>query len=100
MQAAAVLTNYPENASERDAWVVGRRSERNSQDAQRPYSFFVEEERSAAGSIVPVATVFLTNKECPWRCVMCDLWRNTLTTTVPGGAIPQQIDFALDKLPA
>ncbi len=26
---------------------------------------------------------------------MCDLWKNTLTETVPPGAIPQQIDFAL-----
>ena len=26
---------------------------------------------------------------------MCDLWKNTLTETVPAGAIPQQIEFAL-----
>ena len=45
-----------------------------------------------------VATVFLTNRECPWRCVMCDLWRNTLTETVPVGAIPEQIDYALERL--
>lgn len=31
---------------------------------------------------------------------MCDLWRHTLTETVPIGAIPQQIDFALSQLPA
>ncbi len=31
---------------------------------------------------------------------MCDLWRNTLTETVPRGAIPQQIDYALAQLPA
>ena len=30
---------------------------------------------------------------------MCDLWRNTLTETVPAGAIPQQIDYALEQLP-
>ena len=45
----------------------------------RPYAFFVEEERSASGEVVPVATVFLTNRECPWRCLMCDLWKNTLS---------------------
>ncbi len=28
---------------------------------------------------------------------MCDLWKNTLTTTVPPGAIPKQIEFALAK---
>ena len=52
-----------------------------------------------AGGVEPVATVFLTNKECPFRCVMCDLWRNTLTETVPVGAIPAQIDHALLQLP-
>jgi radical SAM enzyme (TIGR01210 family) len=31
--------------------------------------------------------------------LMCDLWRNTLTETVPVGAIPAQIDFALQRLP-
>ena len=47
---------------------------------------------------MPVATVFLTNRECPWRCLMCDLWRNTLTETVVAGAIPEQIGYALARL--
>jgi radical SAM enzyme (TIGR01210 family) len=38
--------------------------------------------------------VLLTNKECPWRCLMCDLWKDTTTETVPPGAIPRQIDLA------
>lgn len=29
---------------------------------------------------------------------MCDLWKNTLTHTVPPGAIPNQIDFAVSQL--
>jgi uncharacterized Fe-S cluster-containing MiaB family protein len=61
--------------------------------------FFVEDEHSAAGEVVPVATIFLTNRECPWRCLMCDLWKNTLTKTVPPGAIPAQIEYALQQLP-
>lgn len=93
-----VLPLYPEQAAERDKWILSQRPERNRLDPQRPYAFFVEEERSAAGKIVPIATVFLTNRECPWHCVMCDLWRNTLTETVPIGAIPNQIDYALSKL--
>lgn len=47
-----------------------------------------------------VATLFLTNRECPFRCLMCDLWRNTTEQTVPPGAIPAQIDYALRQLPA
>jgi len=31
---------------------------------------------------------------------MCDLWRNTLPQSVPIGAIPAQIDYALTRLPA
>jgi hypothetical protein len=31
---------------------------------------------------------------------MCDLWRNTLTESVPAGAIPLQIDYALQRLGA
>ena len=78
-----------------DAWILGRRPAREPRDAYLPYEYFVEEECAAGGGVEPVATVFLTNKECPFRCVMCDLWRNTLTETVPLGAIPAQIDHAL-----
>jgi archaeosine synthase beta-subunit len=85
-------------SSEVDAWIVNRRSAREKLDPYLPYEHFVEEERSASGAVVPIATVFITNKECPFRCVMCDLWRNTLTESVPVGAIPAQIDHALLKL--
>ncbi len=93
------MSAYPETAAERDAWILARRPQRNTLDPLRPWAFFVEEERSAAGEIVPVATVFLTNRECPWRCLMCDLWKNTLREETQVGAIPAQIDYALDRLP-
>jgi archaeosine synthase beta-subunit len=86
-------------SSEVDAWIVSRRPAREKLDSYLPYEYFVEEERSADGVVVPIATVFITNKECPFRCVMCDLWRNTLTESVPVGAIPAQVDHALLKLP-
>jgi archaeosine synthase beta-subunit len=91
---------YPEMKLQRDQWILGRRGPRNAVDRRRPYAFFVEEERDPDGHVVPVATVFLSNRECPWRCVMCDLWRNTLTTRVEPGDIPAQIDFALSRLAA
>jgi archaeosine synthase beta-subunit len=86
---------YPERASERRAWITAHRGPRNQLDPFRPHAVFVERERSDSGEIVPVLTVLLTNRECPWRCLMCDLWKNTLTETVPVGAIPAQIDHAL-----
>ncbi len=94
------LSAYPHAARERDAWIIARRGRRNPVDPLLPYAFFAEQERSAAGEILPTATIFLANRECPWRCVMCDLWRNTLAETVPQGAIPQQVDYALQRLPA
>jgi radical SAM enzyme (TIGR01210 family) len=95
-----VTAAYPELARERDTWVVAYRVPRIPVDSNRPYAFLCEEERSHTGDIVNVATIFLTNRECPWRCVMCDLWKNTLEETVPLGAIPKQIDYALARLPA
>jgi archaeosine synthase beta-subunit len=88
---------YPKTRMDRDVWILARRPVRNALDPSQPYAFFVEDECSADGEIVSVATVFLTNRECPWRCLMCDLWKNTLTETVPG-AIPSQIDYALEHL--
>jgi len=92
-------TAYPNTAAERDRWILARRGARNAVDATRPYAFLVEQERAESGKNVPVATIFLTNRECPWRCLMCDLWKNTLTESVPPGAIPAQIDLALSQLP-
>jgi archaeosine synthase beta-subunit len=94
------LTIYPDRGSERDRWILDLRRDRNHLDSSRPYACFVEEECSASGEIVPVATVLLTNRECPWRCLMCDLWKNTLLETVPVGSIPAQVEFALRQLPA
>jgi uncharacterized Fe-S cluster-containing MiaB family protein len=95
-----VNTAYPDAIALRDRWILARRAARNSLDPRLPYAFHSEEERAASGEVVSVATIFLTNRECPWRCLMCDLWQNTLTETVPIGAIPAQIDFALEALRA
>lgn len=84
----------------RDRWVLSLRPARNLLDPWRPYEFVVEPEVGPDGSIVDVATVFLTNRECPFRCLMCDLWRNTLEGTVPQGAIATQVRYALERLPA
>lgn len=96
--SATLTPFYPAASVERDQWILARRSARHNLDPRRPYAFLLEEECSALGEAIPIATVFLTNRECPWRCVMCDLWRNTLTENVSAGDIPQQIDYALSQL--
>ncbi len=68
-------------------------------DPLQPYLWLHEEEVQADGKLKKVNTIFLTNRECPFKCVMCDLWRHTLDEPTPMGAIPAQIKFALDRLP-
>jgi len=86
---------YPRTHRARDQWILTKRARRNDLDPSKPFASIVEEEQSASGEIVSVATIFLTNRECPWHCLYCDLWKNTLTETNPVGSIPAQIDFAL-----
>ena len=91
---------YPEDPAARDRWILARRGPRNRLDPKRPYARIHEQEPDESGRPVSVSTIFLTNRECPWRCLMCDLWRNTLEQSVPAGAIPAQIAIALADLPA
>jgi radical SAM enzyme (TIGR01210 family) len=91
-------TAYPETGPKRDRWILAHRSGRHAVDAFQANRFHLEEERAESGEVVSVATIFLTNRECPWRCLMCDLWKHTLSETVPLGAIPAQIDKALAQL--
>jgi radical SAM enzyme (TIGR01210 family) len=50
--------------------------------------------------VLVTATVFLTGRECAWRCVMCDLWRFTTAGDTPVGAIPTQVRDAAEGLRA
>lgn len=91
---------YPQSSRQRDRWIVALRPDGNSGlDPRRAYASLAEQEPDEIGNIIPISTIFLTNRQCPWRCAMCDLWKNTLPTTVPPGAIVEQIDAALARLP-
>lgn len=81
-----------------DTQILQARPAKNAVDPMRPYAFLVEPEYQPTGHVESVATLFLTNRECPFRCLFCDLWKNTTDTQVPVGAIPAQIDFALGQL--
>jgi hypothetical protein len=82
-----------------DEWILARRPPRHAVSPDRPYAYLVEPEPAGDGRVVDVATLFLTNRECPFRCVMCDLWKKTLETSVAPGQIPEQIRWGLSQLP-
>jgi archaeosine synthase beta-subunit len=81
------------------ARILALRPQKNPVDPQRPYAFLVEPERTRSGIVADTAVIFLTNRECPFRCLMCDLWKNTTDRRVPDGAIAAQIEYALERLP-
>jgi radical SAM enzyme (TIGR01210 family) len=89
--------------STNDRWdssrILARRPPKNVVDPSRPYAFLVEPERTREGTVEDTAVLFLTNRECPFRCLMCDLWKNTTDRRVPDGAIAQQVEYALARLP-
>ncbi|PID92365.1 MAG: radical SAM protein [Bacteroidetes bacterium] len=80
-------------------WIRSLRGPKNKVEAWRPSHFMREKEHSLNGRVEDVNVIFLSNQECPFSCLMCDLWKNTLDEAVPKGAIPAQIAYALDRLP-
>jgi radical SAM enzyme (TIGR01210 family) len=82
-----------------DRQVLELRGPKAALDERHVYAAVWEEEPAATGTPVPTAVLFLTNHECPFRCVMCDLWVNTLDVVVAAGSIPAQIRGALAGLP-
>lgn len=82
-----------------DQAILAARPAKHAVDPWLPYAFLVEEEHTKDGRVEDVATIFLSNRECPFRCLMCDLWRYTTDATVAAAAIPAQIDHALAHLP-
>jgi radical SAM enzyme (TIGR01210 family) len=82
------------------SWILSKRGNKNKVDPFKPYAWMVEKERTPSGTIEDTGIIFLTNRECPWQCLMCDLWKNTTDESVPAGAIAAQIEWALEKMPA
>src|SRR5215472_85778 len=64
--------------NDQSAWIISQRPPKAAVSAFEPNGFFLECERSRSGHVVTSGTILLANKECPWRCLMCDLWKHTL----------------------
>ena len=72
---------------------------KNKLDETKAYGVFSEPELTRFGVVEDHNIILTTNKECSFKCVMCDLWKNTLEYRVENGVITKQVKDALDKLP-
>lgn len=91
--------SYPESRVERSRWIVGLRPEVNRLgDGDRPVGFSLETERGPDGEIWESVVVLIKNRECPWRCLMCDLWKETTKEPLSPGQVIAQIRHALCQL--
>lgn len=89
---------YPETASKRSHWIRNLRKKiKRPTESSIPHTL-LETEPALDGSPIQTGTIFLINRECPWTCVMCDLWQNTTTRQLPPGYVTQQIKQAISKL--
>jgi radical SAM enzyme (TIGR01210 family) len=88
-----MVSTYP--ARNRSQWILAQRPAGGGlPDPWAPHGIFLEKERLDSGAVVDSGVVLLTNKACPWRCLMCDLWKGTTKGKVPSGAIPHQVTLA------
>jgi radical SAM enzyme (TIGR01210 family) len=92
------MPTYPTIAVARDRFVLDHRPVRPTNDVWARPRVVIEDERAADGGLARVATIFLTGRECPWHCVMCDLWMHTTVDDTPAGAIVAQIAAAREHL--
>ena len=89
---------YPATGPARDRFVIERRGGRPPHDPWRYQGLIIDDELGPNGRIERVAAVLLTGRECPWRCVMCDLWKHTVSFDTPVGSIPRQIRQAREEI--
>lgn len=91
-------TAYPETPSARTKWIKQLRAPVNRPNSNSEPRILLEEEICAQGKGLRTGTIFLINRECPWTCVMCDLWKHTSNTPLPPGHAATQLRNALAKL--
>jgi len=82
-----------------DRMIISLRGNRNQVVPEIPYGWLIEKELTQSGKIEETGIIFLTNRECGYHCLMCDLWKNTTDYTIAVGDIPRQIELALEHMP-
>ena len=72
---------------------------KNQVDETKANGVFSEPELTRKDIVEEHNIILTTNKECSFKCVMCDLWKNTLDYSVKEGVILNQVKDALIQLP-
>lgn len=72
-------------------WIRLLRAPKRGIDPREPLGHLWEEEREPGGGELQTLTIFLAGAECPFTCVFCDLWRETLDGPTPPGALTAQL---------
>lgn len=72
---------------------------KNKVDEAKANGVFSEAELTRKGIVEDHNIILTTNKECSFKCVMCDLWKNTLDYSVKDGVVARQVHDALEQLP-
>lgn len=88
----------PEETSLDDAAVLRLRGPKAPVDARRAYGAFRETEVAANGALEDCGVVLITNRECPFRCIYCDLWTRTTDRTSDAGVVAAQIAAAIEAI--
>jgi hypothetical protein len=81
-----------------DERIRGLRPPKPPVDPYAAHGTLVEEERRPDGRREQALTIFLAGAECPFTCAFCDLWRYTLDGPTPAGALPRQVEQALNTV--
>lgn len=82
-----------------ETWTLAQRGRKNAVLPGQAVGSSVEIERQRDGILDSVLTLFTANRECSYKCLMCDLWRNTLDHRSPTGSVASQVDDALAAHP-
>lgn len=77
---------------------MARLTVKNNLDEKKAYGVFSEPELTRNGVVENHHIILTTNKECGFKCTMCDLWQNTLDYRVESGVVAGQVQDALDRL--
>ena len=79
-----------------DRWIASSRPPKRPPSTRQPVAAFVERETLPDRRCGNVGTIILSNRECPYRCVFCGLWQQTIDHTPKTGDVAAQVEQAIE----